>query len=174
MSIQSMTALAVARNLREPTKADAGVATKEAENADTSPTLSEILAKTLPVGLVTAYTAFIAVVTEVVAKPTTEEPNPEQFLWLRWLGFAILTVTAAFLTYGSYKSKTAGTTVRFPLVEVAAVTVAAAAWGLGIPESPLLASINDEATGLLLLALIAFAGVAVNLVLANAMKKEAT
>ena len=169
MSISSITSLAVARNLRQPDKADAGVAPAGTDAAGENPSLPEILAKTVPVGLVSAYTAFIAVVTQVVL-PTKADPSPDPQLWLRWLALAILVLTAAFLTYGSYRSK-AGEGARFPLVEVSAVTVAAAAWGIGIPESPLLATLDNKTQGLLVLALIAFAGVAINLVLSNLMKQ---
>jgi hypothetical protein len=172
MSIPSITALAVARNLRAPTKSDAGVVTDEAANANEKPSLTEILAKTVPIGLVTAYTAFIAVVAEVVSDPTAQDPEPQQYLWIRWLAFGILVSAAAIITFGSYRNK-AGSGARLPLLEIAAVTVSAAAWGLAIPESPVLAAATGEQLGLLLLALIAFLGVAINLVLSNFMKSKA-
>lgn len=174
MSIESMTAIAVARDLRNPTKSDAGVVTSESVSADEKPDLVQMLAKTLPVGLVTAYTAFIAAVTQLIAEPTSEEPNPEQYLWLRWAGFAILVITAAVLTFLSYRQKKEATGSRaFPVLEVTAVTVAAAAYGLGIPESPLLAALDDKTLGLGVLTLIAFAGVAVNLTISSALTKKA-
>lgn len=169
MSIPSLTALAVARNLRAPTKADAGVATVEAAAAEKPPTLPEILAKTVPVGLVSAYTAFVAVVAEVVAEPTPANPTPEQFLTLRWLALALLVVLAAVLTLVNYRKK-AGVEARFPALELAAVTVASAAWGLGVPESPLLATV-DRSEGLILIALIGFVGVGLNAVLSGLMRR---
>ncbi len=177
MSISSMTGLALARNLREPTKADVGVVVVESDDADKAPTLTDILAKTVPVGLVTAYTAFIAVVTEVVAAPTAEDPNPDQYLWVRWLAFVILVATAGFLSYGMYlaKSKKLKSGVkRTPVLEISAVVIAAVAWGLGIPESPLLAGIDGKEQGLMVLALISFAGVAANLVISTYLKKPAS
>ena len=172
MSIQSITALAVARNLRRPTKNDAGVVTKDSQAADTAPTLPEILVKTVPVGLVSAYTAFIAVIAELVAEPTAEKPHPEQYLPYRWLGLATLVAFSAGLTYRAYGKK-AGDGARFPLEEVAAVTVASAAWGLCIPESPLLAQL-DKTEGAIVLALIGFVGVGVTLLLSSRMKTQAT
>jgi hypothetical protein len=172
MSIPSLTSFAVARNLRTPSKADAGVRTVEATDGAAPPTLTDILAKTVPVGLVSAYSAFIAVVTEVVAKPTAAKPNPDQYLTYRWLAFSALVVLAAVLTFVSYRQK-AGAGARFPTVELAAVVVASASWGLGIPESPLLADVGRDG-GLILLALIAFVGVGVNAVLANLMRSPST
>lgn len=171
MAISSITTLAVARNLRKPTRSDAGAVTAESDNAAKDPSSTDLLAKTVPVGLVSAYTAFIAVVTQVVAAPTRDNPNPTQYLWVRWLAFGILVLSAAFLTWSSYRGK-AEKDARRPTVEVAAVTVAAAAWGLAIPESPILATIANKQAGLLVLAFIAFAGVAINLVLSNLMKEQ--
>lgn len=171
MSIDSMTTLGVARNLRNPTKSDIAAVTEESNEATQSPSLQEILAKTVPVGLVTGYTAFIAVVTQVVDAPTKKVPAPEEYLWVRWAALAILVVTAAVLTHQSYSRK-AGKGARSPVAEVAAVTVAAAAWGLGVPESPLLAAIEDKNLGLLVIALIGLTGVAGNLMLAGKLKSR--
>jgi hypothetical protein len=163
--------LAVARNLRVPSRSDAGVVTRESVKADEAPTLPEILAKTVPVGLVSAYTAFIAVVTELVAEPTSEQPDPDQHLLYRWIAFVALVAFAAGLTYFAYDKK-AGDGARFPLVEIASVTIAATAWGLAVPESPLLAAV-DKTQGAILVALIGFIGVGTNLVLSAKMKGPA-
>jgi hypothetical protein len=170
MSISSITSFAVARNLRAPTKADAGVATTEAAAAGDPPSLPEILAKTLPVGLVSAYTAFIAVVAEVVAEPTPAKPDPEQYLSYRWGALAVLVLLAATLTLITYRRK-AGAGARFPALELSAVTVAAGAWGLGVPESPLLAA-ADKQEGLILIALIGFVGVGINAILSALLRSE--
>lgn len=172
MSIPSMTSLAVARNLGVPTKSDAGVLNKDAEGAGEPPTLTQVLAKTVPVGLVTAYTAFIAVVSELVPEPSAEDPAPDQLLLIRWIALLAMVIFAAALTIINYKGK-AGANARFPLLETSAVTVAAAAWGLGIPESPLLASVSEN-QGAILLALVAFLGVGINLVLSAMMKNQKT
>ena len=173
MSISSITTLAVARNLRKPTKSDVGVVTAESNTAKEDPSSTDLLAKTVPVGLVSAYTAFIAVVTQVVAAPTPAHPNPTQYLLMRWLAFAILVLSSAVLTLISYRGK-AEKNARPPTLEVGAVTVAAAAWGLAIPESPILVAIADKQAGLLALAFIAFCGVAVNLALSNLLKTQST
>ncbi len=168
MSISSMSELAATRNLRAPTRADVGSAAHNTEAGVQPAGLTDLLAKTLPVGLITGYTAFIAVVAELTA-PTRLEPMPDQLLWLRWSGFALLVLAASTLTYQSYRNKV-GTGQRFPLLEVSAVSVAAGSWGLAIPSSPLLTSIADQRTAVGALALIAFVGVVVNTMLANQMR----
>lgn len=172
MSIHAMTTLAVARNRRQPGKRDIAERTSDSAKADEQPSLPAILAKTIPTGLVTAYTAFIAVVSEVVKKPTAEMPNPDKLLDLRWAGFAVLVVAAAIVTFLSYAGK-AEKGSRPPLLETAAVLVAAAGWGLALPESPLLATIDDTARGTITIALIGLAAVAVNSVLSAMLKKPA-
>lgn len=171
MSIRTMAVYGAARNLRKPTKSDAGLATSEASDAGESPTLTDLLAKSVPVGLVTGYTAFIAVVSEWVEKPTAAEPNPNRFLPPRWIALVVLVAAAAALTWVSYYRR-AGRRARPPYLEMAAVTVAAGGWGLAVPESPFLAQIQPPA-GAIYAALIAFAGVAINLVIAAALKKQA-
>lgn len=167
-----MAAYGAARNLRAPTKNDAGLATEEAQDATQPPSLTSLLAKSVPVGLVSAYTAFVAIVSEAVAKPTRRAPNPNQFLAPRWIAFGILVVTAAALTWNAYHQRT-GKNARPPYPEVAAVTVAATAWGLALPDSPFLAGFQDPPSGAIYAGLIALAGVAINLILAGVLKKPA-
>jgi len=167
-----MTTLAVARDMREPTKADVGIVTEESNSANERPSLPDLLAKSVPVGLITAYTAFIAAVAELTA-PDDSGALPNQLWWLRWMGFGVLVVGSALLTYASYRQKAGAERPRFPLLEIAAVTVAAAAWGLAIPSSPLLVMIEDAATGAGVVALVAFAGVVTNSVLANLLQAPA-
>ncbi|MEN0072655.1 MAG: hypothetical protein AAGC63_16870 [Propionicimonas sp.] len=172
MSISSMAGLAVARNLRPPTRSDAGLDPAGSPKAEGQPTSLEILAKTVPVGLIAAYTTFIATVTQFT-KAVPGQPVPDPLIGYRWAGWAILVVLAAALTFTTYRQR-AGQSARANTMEIAAVTIAAAAWGLGTPESPLLASIPDKATGGVVIALIVFVGVGVNYVLAGLLKKPAT
>lgn len=166
MSINTMTTLAVARNRRQPTKADAGERTPDSTAATDSPSIPALLVKTVPTGLVTAYTAFVAVVSEASAKET-------DLIDLRWIAFVALVLAAIGVTIGSYKGK-ADADSRFPGLEVAAVTVAAAGWGLAMPESPLLAAIEDGTRGLVTIALVGFIALGVNSVLATLLKKQAS
>ncbi|MCU1689546.1 MAG: hypothetical protein JWN61_1186 [Pseudonocardiales bacterium] len=173
MSIASMTSLAVVRNAHAPTKADAGVAPAGSLKGQQPPSLTDLLAKTIPVGLVTAYGAFIAAISQLVSEPTAADPSPDQILWARWIAFAALVAVAGALAYLSYRSQ-APKPARAPIVEVSAVVVSAIGWGLGLPESPILAAMSSKTTGLTVLALVAFLAVAINLVLAKLMQAAAT
>jgi hypothetical protein len=67
MSIASLTSLAAARNARAPTKHDVGkaVAAEPAANAS----LVDVLVSQVPTELVAPYTAVMAAIVGVVAKP---------------------------------------------------------------------------------------------------------
>jgi hypothetical protein len=173
MSISSMTTLAVARDLRPPTKADTTERTPESSEGKDQPSGMAILAKTVPTGYVAAYTAFLAAV-EIAVKPTTENPEPAQLLPLRWAVFAVLVIGSAITTVVSYnsKAKPAASARTLPGVELAAVVVAATAWGLGAPESPLLAGIDDTAARFLVLAAVVAIGLMINVTLSQMLKKS--
>lgn len=173
MAIDSMVSLAVARNERRPGRIDTGPVLAEETGADAQPTLPDLLAKSVPVGLVTAYAAFVSVVSEAVSPPTADRPRPDAYLGLRWTAFAALVLFSAGLTFAKYRRR-AGSRARPPLLEVAAVTVAAAGWGLCLPESPLLEAFDDESQSLIALALIGFLAVGANLLLGALMRRKAS
>ena len=89
------------------------------------------------------------------------------------IAFAALLVMAAGFTYGVYVKK-AGSGARFPLPEVLSALVAAAAWGLAMPESPILATVHDAGRGALLVGLIALVGIAINTWLSSMLQSRAT
>ncbi|TDD56901.1 hypothetical protein E1263_24995 [Kribbella antibiotica] len=161
MTIGSVTTLGVARNLRAPTKADAAEKPAGTAGADEKPTLLQLVAKQVPIGLVAAYTGLTSGLIQLIDEPTPENPDPDQYFLYRWLGFAALVLLAAFLTYASYSRK-AGAGARRPVAEVLGVSIAAAAWGLMIPESPLFAVIDGKG-GAALVLVVGFVGVGLNL-----------
>lgn len=171
MSVSSITTLGVARDNRVPTRVDAASAARGRAGADEPPSTVDVLAKTLPVGLVSAYTAFTAVVTQVVREPTVRRPDPELYLVYRWGALVVLVLAAGIATYRSYRAK--GGSRRFCWPEVTSVVVAAAAWGLAVPASPLLVSLDDRSEGLLAIGAVGFAGVACNVALAGTMRRKA-
>jgi hypothetical protein len=170
MSIGSITALAVARNTRRPTKSDAGEVTEESVESEAPPSLMALLIKQVPVSMVAGYTALTAGLVELVGKATRENPQPDQLLPYRWAGFAILVLFSMALTYLTYRAK-ADEGARRPVAEVLGVGVAAAGWGLGIPESPLLAQLSGP-QGAAMVLLIGFAAVAANLVIASRLTTQ--
>jgi hypothetical protein len=178
MSIAAMTTLAVARRggehapPRAPRKRDVGERTGESAHADETASTTKIMTSSLPTGLVTIYTSFIAVVSKSVANPTHKHPHPHQHGLLRWIGFVVMVVLAITMTIQSYRKKSRRKDI--PLLEVTAVAVVAAAWGLGLPDSPLLVMIHHKTTGILTSALIALIGGGVSLLIANNLKKPAS
>jgi hypothetical protein len=123
---------------------------------------------------VVPYTAFIAVLAQLT-KPSADDLHPDQLLLYRWLGFAVLVGGTAAFSYVSYRKKATaakqpGQTkgIGSPLLEVSALTVAAIAWGLSTPESPLLTKL-DGVHGLVSLALISLVAVVINAILAKPM-----
>lgn len=170
MSISSLTALAVARNTRRPTKSDAGEVTEESDQSAASPSLVGLLVKQVPVSMVAGYTALTAGLVELVGKATPDNPSPDQLMPYRWAGFAILVLFSMALTYVAYRAK-AGDGARRPVAEVLGVGVAAAGWGLGIPESPILAEMSG-ARGAAMVLLIGFAAVAANLIVASRLTAQ--
>jgi len=172
MSIGTLTTIAVTRNVRPPTRADTGAAATANEPAGGgNAKLTDILVETVPTGLVTAYTAFITIVSQLVDDPTPQMPDPDKYAGWRWAGFAVLVVVAIGLTLMSYNKKKAQAEKRGPWLEVAAVAVATIGWGLAVPESPLLVDLDNK-NGLLATAFIAFVAVVVNVALARQMKNE--
>jgi hypothetical protein len=171
MTITTITTLGAARNNRTPTKADAAETPTDGTGATEQPGLLQLVAKQVPVGLVAAYTGATSGFIQLIDEPTAAEPAPDQYLVYRWLALAILVLASAGLTYRSYRQK-AGKAARQPIAEVLGVGIAAAAWGLMIPESPLLA-MTDGPGGLALVILIGLAAVALNLVTGSNLRKPA-
>jgi hypothetical protein len=135
--------------------------------------LTDILVTSIPTGLVAAYTAFISFLSGLVDKPTVAHPHPNEFLGYRVAGLILLVLVSGGLVIAGYASKRDPTKkARFPGLEVSAAVVAALGWGLALPESPLLA--GKEGNGrAALVALIAFAAIAVNLIIAKFLQKPA-
>jgi len=171
MSISSLTAVGVARNLRKPTKSDSGEVTEESDAKAEEASLTQLLVKQVPTGMVAAYTALTAATVELIDEVTVENPSPDELLPYRWLGLIGLVLGSMLLTYGSYRSK-AATGARRPVAEVLGVGVAALGWGLVVPESPALAQVDgDRGTASVLL--IGFLSVVANLIIASRLKTKA-
>jgi hypothetical protein len=176
MSIRSLTTLEAARYVHRPKKSDTAEALpgvgKNADKANDKPSLPETLAKTLPAGLVTAYTAYTAAIVANIKPKTIRNPNPDEFLPWRWGGFVVLVIAASVLTIGSWYSKRSEPMPPLPWFSVTAITVAAAGWGLGVPESPLIGSLHGDNVWLVPLVVAALALV-INLVLSSFVREPA-
>lgn len=169
MSISTLATLAVTRNAGRPSKADTGEKPAGSDDSDKTPSLAQLLVKQVPTGMVAGYTAVVAALVELVDKPTSDVPEPDEHLLWRWIVFGMLVVGSAALTYVSYVGKAADS-ARTPLLELTGVAFAAAGWGLVVPESPLLAQANG-ADGAALVVIIGFAALIINLVVAALLKR---
>jgi len=168
MSISSLTAVGVARNRRTPNKSDTGEVTEDSLANKEGASLGALLIKQVPTGMVAAYMAVTAATVELIDETSPEAPQPDVLLVYRWGGLIVLVIGSMVLTYLTYRSK-ADTGARRPVAEVLGVGVAAAGWGLVMPESPALAQASgDRGTALVLL--IGFLAVVVNLIIATRLK----
>lgn len=171
MTIGTLTSLGVARNLRAPNKSDSGEALDEDETKTEKASLPQILVKQVPTGLVAAYTALTATIVQLIDEPTSAVPQPDLLLSFRWAAFVILVIFSMGLTFASYRAKV-GPGARWPIAEVLGVSIAAAVWGLLIPESPMLA-MNPGDRGVALIAVIGFVGIGLNLLTAQRLLTKA-
>jgi hypothetical protein len=139
-------------------------ATDDAARATTPPpALSKLLSESLSPVLITAYTAFIAVLSQVVTAPTVDDPTPDQHLAWRWAGVVALVALSAAMTAATMFPAAAKSKTRriVPTLGVLSVTITSLAWGMGLPESPVLAAVS-KADGAILVAFIGFVGLGVN------------
>ena len=63
--------------------------------------------------------------------------QPDEFQAWRWLLFALLLGGTFLIVWLVSRSKQPAGSKPFPLLEVSGATIAAAGWGLAMPESPL-------------------------------------
>jgi len=172
MSVGALTSIGVARNLRAPTKSDAGERTEDSNEADQAASIPELLVKQVPTSLVAGYTAVTATLVALIPEPTSTVPNPDELLNLRWIAFFVLVLSSALLTGVVYYAK-AGRGARKPVLEVLGVTISAAGWGLVVPESPILAMVDDVARSVGTVAVVGFVAISLNTVTAAGLSRKA-
>jgi len=148
MSISALTDLAVTRD----NDTHQGQAAKRKVNRQTgeveklSQSARDALAKAIPTETLAGYTAIVGVVIGTI-KVTDADPTPDQLLGLRWGlfgGFLTFTIIAVVASYT--RKRVGAQHRRFPLIEVLAATIAAAAWGLVMPGNPLVVEMSAQAT----------------------------
>jgi hypothetical protein len=169
MSIASLTSLAAARNARAPTKHDVGkaVAAEPAANAS----LVDVLVSQVPTELVAPYTAVMAAIVGVVAKPSKTRPNPDQLVAWRWVTFAILVVGTVGLVWEGARRKSTGPK-RFPLLEITGALGAAIGWAFVFPDSALSPYLHSKAAHTITPLLVAFAAVVFTAITASALRNQ--
>lgn len=166
MSVRAMNEVAVqrekggARRLRSQPKS-----AKDAKQTEQQGYL-DLLVRAIPTEPLALYTFLIA---GIVA---TIDPGTDQRLTMRWLIFAITGLFIVAWMIVTYLRRPSNQRERkLPWAEVTSATVAFAAWGLVMPESPLAAELSGTDQTVWTFIIVA-AGVAILGLLTGSMKKE--
>jgi hypothetical protein len=170
-----MTTVAAVRDARSPTKSDVGKAPPEDPQGDARASLTDLLVTAVPTELVAPYTAATAIVVGLIDEPTLKVPDPSQHELWRWLFFGMLILgTAGAIFQGARKkNRRSRAKRRLPKVEIAAGVVAAAGWGLALPESPLFPYLSGDNRAIVPV-FAGFAAVVILLMLGQRLSAKAT
>ena len=142
MSIRSLAALAVARDKAPPAEPVAGGGGDAAAPAApggpfVAQQFVDVLVSAIPTEPLAAYTAIVG-----LTVGTVDIAHPHSYLTFRWFCFAAFLVFTLLAITVAYNRKANGPTGpvdrrRFPWAEGGAALLAASAWGLIMPGSPL-------------------------------------
>jgi hypothetical protein len=168
MSIAALTTIGAVRDGRQPKKQDAGKAASDAPHVPAS--LTDLLVSQIPTELVAPYTAVMAGITGLVAKPTKQKPSPDQLTTWRWTAFVILLVGTFFLVWEGKRRKAKGG--PFPLLEITGALGAAVGWAFALPASPLLPYLHGRVAQVATPLLIAFGAIVFSAITAGALQSE--
>ena len=160
MSIRSITAIAIQRESKAPTRVS-GI-TAEGQDIKAPQSWADALVAAIPSEPLAIYTALIGT---IVATITAGDSH----LLMRWILYAVgIVVVVAWISVGFFRGRSAKAR-KFPWVESFAAAVAFASWGLVMPGSPLSVSLSSE-NQVIWTAIITAAGVLVVAALAVPLK----
>lgn len=173
MSISSTARLAIARDSGSPTRGNLGRG-NPSESGDAAK-MRDVLAAMVPTELIAPYTLAIAIWAGMVDDPTPAVPHPTQYLIGRWITFGALVALSLVSVFVAYKTRKQAKVKarRFPFLELLGTLVAAVAWGLSTPESPVLAALDGKMKAAIPV-LLAAAGAAFLGVMSPLLKKPAS
>jgi hypothetical protein len=145
VSVRSLTTLAVQRDKGRPVSpratreiaADSAGEIRTADGTvaggDAVASATDILVSSIPTEIVATYTAIVAVISAALVESAAGD-----YLPLRWWLFGgFCAATAISVATGYHTSKDPASSRRFPWLEIVSASLAFAAWGLAMPESPL-------------------------------------
>jgi hypothetical protein len=135
MSIAGLGAVAAVRDERDVTRGDTGKAVGDDAN-DVAKT-RDLVATLVPTGAIAGYSALLAVVIEYIEGETKKGNAPGNFGPLRWTLFGAFLLATAWLVAMAHRKRRSGSGRRFPKDEVIVALLAATAWGLSGPGTPL-------------------------------------
>ena len=179
MSVRSLTALAVERDRADPGSDAMGGQRGEIAGVPGAPvpqTYVDALTSSIPTEPLSAYTALVGAYTAILGSSSTP------YLALRWwayAGFLAITLLSVIVSYlrksrrevgASGSNASNGRQRVVPYLELFAALVAAAAWGMAMPDSPLDVTIGDPARTLAKTTII-IGGAAVVALVATPMTK---
>ncbi len=170
MSLSTLTKIAVQREHGVPKttkKKPAPSAVEGTEKTEKRGYLST-LAAAIPTEPLALYTFLVATIVATI------EPGDDERLFMRWAIYAaMIVVIVLWLGASHFRNVDANEKKRrFPVLETASATVAFAAWGLAMPESPLNAELSgDDRT--IWTAIVTVAGVLVLGMLGKNLNEEA-
>jgi len=168
MSMRSLTTIAAQRDHGVPQKAAPEPDTKAAAKETVEGGFLDVLVAAIPTEPLALYTFLAGVVVGTI------DIGESQRLGLRWGIYAGgLVLVAAWLLSGWLGSRRDSTQSTFPAAELSTASVAFAAWGLVMPQSPLAAELGGD-NRVIWTAIITVVGVAVLGLLSRSLQKSRT
>jgi hypothetical protein len=141
MSIGTLATVGVARDTKAVRRRDAGKA--KATAPDEAAKTRDMVLAAIPVEVVGPYTFLVTVLIGLIDVEKGE--HLDQFETARWALYALAVVGTCFFVWDTVRRKRArGGWKPVPALEVASAGVAAAVWGLTVPESPLAIRLNGD------------------------------
>ena len=146
MSIRSLTALAVARDKAAPAEPAMGgggaAAAPTFAGAPSEQQFVDVLVSAIPTEPLVAYTAIVGITVGSI-----DISQPHSYLVFRWFAYAAFLAFTVLAITVAYNRKANGPDGpvdrrRFPWAEGGAALIAAVAWGLVMPGSPLNVSLT--------------------------------
>lgn len=130
-----MGSLAAVRDVRDVTKRDVGKA--GATDAEQPAEFRDLLATIIPTLPIAAYSALLALVLQWIDGERNQGNDPGDYEVLRWVFVAGLVLSTAWLVVMAHHHRRPTSSTRFAKLEVGTTCLAAAAWGLSGPGTPL-------------------------------------